>query len=389
MKEKVIAGSLVIFSVFAGIIGSYIFLYILNPWFQNFTSSQPRDVVREEKFITITELQSEITTLVKDVWPSVVNIIIKKDLALYRRDPWGFFQEQVGSVERQVGGWSGFFVTKEWIIMTNKHVVEDQNASYTVITNDGTEYEATVVALDPLTDLAIIKINNIEWKEFQTIDAIVDEESIQIGQFAIAIGNALWEFQNSVAFGVISGKNRSIEAGSQGSRETQRLSWLLQTDTAINPGNSGWPLLNLDGKIMWVNTAIAGNGQGLGFSIPMSQKRIQYILDSISKHWEIKRPFIGISYIPVNPWMAAELWLRAEYGAYIPEQEWSIQSWSSAQRAGIENWDIILEVDGNKVDVANPLQTLIQNKIPWDTIDLKIVKKDGIQRNVSLILGEM
>ena len=292
MKEKVIAGSLVIFSVFAGIIGSYIFLYILNPGFQNFTSSQPRDVVREEKFITITELQSEITTLVKDVWPSVVNIIIKKDLALYRRDPWGFFQEQVGSVERQVGGWSGFFVTKEWIIMTNKHVVEDQNASYTVITNDGTEYEASVVALDPLTDLAIIKINNIEWKEFQTIDAIVDEESIQIGQFAIAIGNALWEFQNSVAFGVISGKNRSIEAGSQGSRETQRLSWLLQTDTAINPGNSGGPLLNARGEVVGINTIKIETAEGMGFAIPINI--IAPIANSFAKNGKYVEPHIGI-----------------------------------------------------------------------------------------------
>ncbi len=389
MKEKIIAGSLVLFSLWAGIIWSAIYINMLHPWFQNFSlKTEKKEIIREEKFTTITDLESEITQLVKEVGPSVVNIIIKKDLALYRRDPWWFFQEQIGSVERQVGWGSWFFVTKDGIIMTNKHVVADSDANYTVITNDGTEYEAKVVALDPLTDLAIIKIENTAGEIFQTIESITDEDTIQIGQFAIAIWNALWEFQNSVAFWVISGKNRAIEAWDANSRTVERLTWLLQTDAAINPWNSGWPLINIDGKLMWVNTAIAWNGQWLGFSIPMSQKRITYILESIEKYWEIKRPFIGISYIPINPSLALELWLRSEYGAYVPEQEWSIQPWSSAQRAGIEHGDIILSIDGNKVDLWNPLQSLIQNKIPWDTIEVNIIKKDGSQKNISLTLGE-
>ena len=386
MKERIFAGSLVIFSVFAWIIGSFIYNIVVQP--QSISNTQKQTIVKEWSFTTITELETEITKLVSQVGPSVVNIIIKKELDVFQWDPWGFFQQKVGSEVRQVGGWSGFFVTKDGVIMTNKHVVGDPNASYTVITNDGTQYEAKVVALDPLTDIAIIKIENPENKTFQTLDVIENEESIKIGQFAVAIWNALWEFQNSVAFWVISGKNRSIEAGSQGSNSTEQLSGLLQTDAAINPGNSGWPLINLDGKLMWVNTAIAGWSQGLGFSIPMTQKRISYILDSIQKFNEIKRPFIGVLSIPLTENIATRYGLQSSYGWYIPDEANAIVPDSPAQKAWLEVWDIILEVNGNKVTYATPLPVLIQNNIPGDTLQLKVLKKSGKTVDVSLVLGQ-
>lgn len=387
MKIKILSVLIILSSLISWLMGSYVFLYFISPELNNvITKTITREITKDGKNITITDLQSEVTKLVKTAAPSVVNIIIKKDLALYKSDPWGFFQEKVGTVERQVGGWSGFFVTKDGIIMTNKHVVADTNAKYTVITSDGSEYEASVVALDPLTDLAIIKVENTT-KEFSPLKIIEDEKNINIWQFAVAIGNALWEFQNSVSFWVVSGKNRSIEAGGS-NFGTEKLTWLLQTDAAINPGNSGWPLLNLNGEIIGINTAIAGNSQWLGFSIPLSTKRVNYILASIKASGKIKRPFIGINYIPVNDELSKQLWLKVNYWAYIPQEAGSIATGSIAEKSWLHAGDIILEIDKIKVTYDNGIGSIIQNKIPWDTIDIKVLKSSGEEKSLSLELGE-
>lgn len=388
MKTKILIVLIIFSSFISWTIWSYIFLYFISPELNNvMNNSIQKDIIKDWKTINITDVQSEITKLVNEAWPWVVNIVIKKDIDLYRRDPWWFFQEKVWSVEKEVWWWSWFFVTKEWIIMTNKHVVSDASAKYTVITNEWKEYDASVLALDPLTDLAIIKIDNPENNEFKVLNAIEDEKFINIWEFAVAIWNALWEFQNSVSFWVISWKNRSIEASWE-NIWTEKLTWLLQTDAAINPWNSWWPLLDLNWEIMWINTAVSWNWQWLGFSIPLSKKRISYILNSIEKYWSIKRPFIWINYLPINDSIAKELWLSVNYWAYIANEEWSIVKWSSAEKAWFNAWDIVLEVDWEKIDVSTPLQNLIQNKIPWDTISLKVLKSSWEEKNIEIVLGE-
>lgn len=388
MKIKILSVLIILSSLVSWIIWSYVFLYFMSPKLNNVvTNTITKEIIKDRKNITITELQSEVTKLVNSVGPSVVNIIIKKDIDLYRRDPWGFFEEKIWSVEKQIWGWSGFFVTKDGVIMTNKHVVADTKAKYTVVTNDGKEFDASVVALDPLTDLAIIKIDSPIKKDFNVLNIIEDEKYINIGQFVIAIWNALWEFQNSVSFWVISWKNRSIVA-SWNNLWTEKLTWLLQTDAAINPGNSWWPLLNLNWEIIGINTAIAGNGQWLGFSIPLSKKRIEYILKSIEKYWNIKRPFIWISYLPINDAIAQEIWLKVNYWAYIPKENWSIVSWSTAEKSGIKPGDIILEIDWIKISYENTIASIIQNKIPGDTINMKILNENGEEKIINLKLWE-
>jgi serine protease Do len=228
-----------------------------------------------------------------------VSIVIKKDLVIYRSDPWGFFQQPAGSVSRKVGGGSGFFIREDGTILTNKHVVQDPSAEYTVILHDGREYPAEILALDPVNDLAVIQIRD-EAETFTPLP-VISEDSTQIGQFVLAVGNALSEFQNSVSLGIISGKNRSIEA------QNEVLSGLIQTDAAINPGNSGGPLLSTEGTVVGINTAIASNSDGIGFAIELTQAKIDYILKSIEESGRIKRPFIGINYILNSPGVAAEL----------------------------------------------------------------------------------
>lgn len=375
-------------SLVSWLIWSYIFLYFISPELNNVRyETITKEITKNWKNITITNLESEVTKLAKTAWVSVVNIIIKKDIDLYRRDPYWFFQEKVWTTERKIWWWSWFFVSKDWIIMTNKHVVYDKDAKYTVITNEWKEYDAKVLALDPLTDLAIIKIEWENNKNFKVLPIIDDSKYIDIWQFVIAIWNALWEFQNSLSFWVISWKNRSIIA-SWNSMWSEELNWLLQTDAAINPGNSGWPLLNLAWEIIWINTAISWDWQGLWFSIPLSKKKIDFILSSIKKYNEIKRPLIWINYIVLNPEISKEYWLNTNYGAYIPKEKDSILYGSMAQKSWIVAWDIILEVDGIQINTKNSILWVIQNKIPWDLIKLKVLKDNWDIKDINLELWE-
>lgn len=380
---------LIIFSsLVSWLIWSYIFLYFISPELNNVRyETITKEITKNWKNITITNLESEVTKLAKTAWVSVVNIIIKKDIDLYRRDPYWFFQEKVWTTERKIWWWSWFFVSKDWIIMTNKHVVYDKDAKYTVITNEWKEYDAKVLALDPLTDLAVIKIEWENKENFKVLPIIDDSKYIDIWQFVIAIWNALWEFQNSLSFWVISWKNRSIIA-SWNSMWSEELNWLLQTDAAINPGNSGWPLLNLAWEIIWINTAISWDWQGLWFSIPLSKKKIDFILSSIRKYNEIKRPLIWINYIVLNPEVSKEYWLNIDYWAYIPKEKDSILYGSMAQKSWIMSWDIILEVDQIQINTKNSILWIIQNKIPWDSISLKVLKENWDIININLELWE-
>jgi S1-C subfamily serine protease len=253
-----------------------------------------------------------------------------------------------------------------------------------VITKNWETFDAKVLALDPLNDLAVIKINpSSEVTPLKFISEYEGKNSeIKIWQFSIAIWNALAEFQNSVSLGVISGTNRTIEA------ENERLTWLLQTDTAINPGNSGGPLVNLDGKVMWINTAIAGRwSQGIGFSIPLSTKKINYILESVKNYWEIKKPFLGIKYTILSHQNNQNFDTQSNYWAYILPWKDSILQWSSAEKSWLRAEDIILSVDGQKVTMSNDLLSIIQNKIPWDILQLEVQEKSWKIKNLSLTLG--
>lgn len=225
-------------------------------------------------------LQDNITSLVKKISPGVVSIIIKKDLDIYRQDPWGFFQYKVWSVEKEIWGWTGFFISKDWIIITNKHVIADKSANYTVILNNWEEYDAEIIAIKKDNDLAFLQIlddkslnslNNFSPLKFE------NKKNIQLWQFAVAIWNALAEFKNSVSLWVVSWIDRKIQDN------YINLEWLIQTDAAINPWNSGWPLLNLDWKVMWINTAIINWSQNIWFAIQLNQDEIDVYLKKLKK----------------------------------------------------------------------------------------------------------
>lgn len=374
MKQNWIILLILWFSFISGILWSQIAPLFLD----DSEKSEEKIIEKTMKDISITDLQNNITNIVQNTAPSIVSIIIKKDLPLFRSDPFWFFQTQVGTTYQTIWGGSWFFITKDWKIITNKHVVNDSFAEYSVLTNNGKEYTAKILAIDPLTDLAILQIDSSDI--FIPLEFIKNSETIHIWSFAIAVWNALAEFQNSVSLWVISGINRIISTGQT------NLGWLLQTDAAINPGNSWGPLINLDKKVMGINTAILDWAEWIGFAIQVTQEKVDYILASIEKYGEIKRPFIGINYIPVTDAIAKKLWLLENYGAYIPDQEGSIVSGKAWEKSWLKPGDIILEIDWEKVDEKNDLMTKIQNKIPWDTLILKVRTKKQDIKDIQLVL---
>jgi len=230
------------------------------------------------------DYEDKVIGAVKSAAPAVVAITISKNVPIIEQCPYNPFADlspefqqffgngiqfyqpcQKGTKIQEVGGGSGFVISSDGMILTNKHVVSDTAAEYTVFTNDGKKYPAKVLARDPNTDIAIIKIDAINLSKVK----LGNSDSIQVGQTAIAIGNALGEFRNTVSIGVVSGLSRSITASGGGVSES--ITNVIQTDASINPGNSGGPLLNLRGEVIGVNTAMVQGAQNIGFSIPINQ----------------------------------------------------------------------------------------------------------------------
>lgn len=219
--------------------------------------------------LSLSSHEESVIGVVEKANPAVVAITISKNVPVYERYfemlPFGFVIPRIrelGTEKVDVGGGSGFIVSPDGYIVTNRHVVNDEEAQYTVFLNDGKKYDARVVARDSELDLAIIKINGSSLPSLP----FGDSDKIKVGQSVVVIGNALAEFRNTVSVGVISGLSRSITASDRRGR-TEELDQLIQTDAAINPGNSGGPLLNLKGEVMGVSVAQAEGAENIGFAI--------------------------------------------------------------------------------------------------------------------------
>lgn len=348
--------------------------------------------------------KSPIIKIVKKCAPAVVSIIIAKNLPklenfpdfspflpfgfdpkeLYKQIPPEMFDEH-GRVK--IGGGSGFFVSEDGFILTNKHVVVDIKADYTIMTNEGVKYHAKVVARDPINDVAILKI---EGKDFPHIE-LGESTNLDLGQTVVAIGNALGQFQNTVSTGIVSGLSRHItaQAGTNGQR--QELRGVIQTDAAINPGNSGGPLVDIDGKAIGINSAVVFGAQNIGFAIPINSAK--KALADIKKYGRIRAPFFGLRYVLLDPVMKMRHNLPVDYGALVvPEAtpgDYGVLPNSPAEKAGIMEHDIILEADKQKITKDLPLSDIIQKHEVGDKIDLKVLRRDGKEFSVTAILEEM
>ena len=315
------------------------------------------------------EESSTIIEAVKKVAPAVVSITATTQI-----------EDFFGTVQESQGGGTGFIVTNDGLILTNKHVAQ-AGQSLSIMTTDGKTYEGQVAALDPTNDLAIIKVNA---SGLPVVD-LGNSDDLQIGQWVVAIGNALGQLQNTVTAGVISARERQLVVG--GGQEEQ-LNNLLQTDAAINAGNSGGPLINLAGQVVGINTAIASNAQNIGFAIPINQ--VNQALDSYKKTGKIIKPFLGVRYATVTKEISKKLNLSTDEGAFIyaSSGQQAIVSGSPADKAGLKSGDVILEINGEKISQTHPLSSLISQYQPGDEIELKILR-DKKESTLKLKLGSI
>jgi len=350
-------------------------------------------------YVSEISYEQAIINAVKGANDSVVSIVISKDLPTYEQqwvNPFGdgsMFNIQVpqyvqnGTEYKEVGSGSGFVVSANGLILTNKHVVLDKDADYTILTNDGEKYSATILATDPVQDLALIKINDTNGKSFQPLK-LGDSSEIQLGQTAIAIGNTLGEFSNTVSVGVISGLSRTILASDTSGANSETLEDVIQTDAAINSGNSGGPLLNLKGEVIGINTAIAQDAQSVAFAIPINYAKKD--IEQVVATNKIVYPFLGVRYILVDDDVKKEYELSVDYGALISNKGVSgsaVTADSPAQKAGLKSGDIILELNGEKVTTKETLAKIIQKYNAGDTVTLKILS-DEVEKELSVVLAE-
>lgn len=317
---------------------------------------------------------------VKKIAPAVVSIVISKYLPKIKGmyppsflNPFFFGDVEDGAKEKvKVGGGSGFVVHPDGLILTNKHVVFDADAEYTVITTNLEEYPAKIVSRDPINDIAVLKIKANGLSSVR----LGNSSKLELGQTVIAIGNALGMFSNTVSKGIISGLSRSISASLGGEGQMEHLRGVLQTDVAINQGNSGGPLINLDGEVVGINTAIIYGAQNIGFSIPINWAKQD--LEDIIKHGRIIKPFIGLQYVMLNKELQQKYSLPTDFGAMVVRDHTpgsaAIVPDSPAEKAGVKENDIILELNGDKLTEQVDFSDVLQKCKVGEDIKLTVMR---------------
>lgn len=362
----------VIASVLGGAISERLFGYkILDRFLPSRTPISPFNTQQR----VLTE-ESVVIEVAENVSPSVVTVGLTKVQKTNNyfqwdpfMDPFGFFSPPEGGssggqeeeINQDIG--SGFIVAEEGLVVTNKHVVEDTEAKYRIITNDDKEYQVEKIYRDPVNDLAILKINPSE-VNLKPVE-LGNSDNLRVGQFVIAIGTALGEFRHTLTTGVISGLGRGISAGSPLEGYAERLDNVIQTDAAINPGNSGGPLLNSAGQVIGVNVAVAASGENIGFALPINV--IKESLTNFENTGKFERAYLGVRYRMISQDLA--LLNDVPQGAYLVE----VVAGSPAQKAGLNNGDIITQFDGQAVkENEGGLAKLISQKKIGDQVRLTI-----------------
>lgn len=332
---------------------------------------------------------------IKKALPAVVGILVSKHLTQLEKELgsdfikgislYSYF-EKSGLIDEKgmvkISGCSGFFVSKDGFILTNRHVVEDDESSYTVFWNNKT-FPCEIVLKDKVTDLAVLKI---EGKNFPYLK-LGDSSKIQLGQTVVAIGNALGEFENTVSRGIVAGLSRNLKTSSEDGEE--ELFGLIQTDAAINPGNSGGPLIDLFGKAIGVNTAVVLGVENIGFAIPINSAK--KILNDLRKYGRVKRPSLGIRYYLIDEKIQKEHHLPFSYGAFIiyglaPNREGIIKG-GAADLAGLKEGDIILEIENQKITKDTNLAHLLSQYSVGEKIKIRYFRK-GETKEIVLELKE-
>jgi serine protease Do len=335
--------------------------------------------------------EREIVSAVERVSPAVVSIVVSKDvpnLEVVYEEPYPGVRipryRQRGTRKQQVGAGTGFFVSKDGLIVTNRHVAGDRDSEYVALLHSGEQKTARLIAVDQKNDIAILKI---EGNNF-SVAPLGDSSSLKPGQSVIAIGNALGEFSHSVSVGIISGLGRNISAAGS-TRMVEQLYDVIQTDAAINPGNSGGPLLNIRGEVIGVNVATVQGAQTISFSLPINdvKKRIEQVQET----GKIARPFLGIRYAMITPEIKKQFDLTVDDGAVLVGDQnggLAVVPGSPAGKAGLKSGDVIVNVSKKPVTNARPLEYYLKSYEVGDKVEIDLVR-NGVDGNVVVELEEL
>lgn len=348
VKNGIIAAGIVMLSVISG--GATATLVLSS---QNSSNTDKFEQVKGDGNKIVSQEDSSLISLVENVSPSVVSILTSS-----------------GSNYGYAAG-TGMIVSSDGYVMTNKHVVGTASQA-TIITSDGKTYDnVPVLGKDPLNDIAFLKIPKVN--DLPAIQ-LGDSKTVRAGQSVVAIGNALGEYQNSVTTGIISGLGRPVTASDDGSYATaSSLTDLLQTDAAINHGNSGGPLLNMKGQVIGINTAIAEDAQSVGFAIPVGAAK--GMLKHLKATGKVERAVIGVSYVSINPETKAQYKLKADKGDLINSDTGvAIRQGSPADEAGLEQGDIMIKVNDQEIGAGKSVSTLVGEFSPGDTVEITILR---------------
>lgn len=328
----------------------------------------------EQKVLTE---ESVVIDVAEKVSPSVVTVSIQTQARrILEFTPFGGLQARFeGGQPQDIG--TGFIVSSDGLVITNRHVVSTEEATYQVITKDGLELEVSAISRDPSNDIAILKIDLPN--SYKPVE-LGDSSNLKVGQFVMAIGTALGEFRHTVTTGVVSGLGRGITAGAPFEGYVERLDNIIQTDAAINPGNSGGPLLNSAGQVIGVSVAVAQGAENVGFAIPINVVK-EGLRQFESTGRFVSKPFLGVRYQIISERSA--LMNEVPQGAFIIE----VISGSPAEKAGIKADDILTKFDGKDLNEEGDLAKYISEKRPGDKIDIEYWR-DGETKTTPLTLSE-
>lgn len=381
-------------SALVGAIASLFFGVLFSTQLGTFGKSLSQEEV-DQKIVELIEEESATIAVVERITPAVVSIVVKKERGqvtprTQRVLLSPFVIQQIPSLSDEeaqqlieISSGSGFFVSDDGYLLTNRHVVDEQGAQFFVVMSDGEERSAKLIDTDPFQDIAVMRV---EGSGFPYVP-LGDSDQIKIGQTVIAIGNTLSEFRNTVTKGVISGINRRVTAGSAAA--TDVIEQAIQTDAAINPGNSGGPLINLRGEVVGINTAVSVQGEAVAFAIPINQAK--RAVDDVRKLGRIVRPWLGVRYVLVKPEVAEDGEAPAELGAMIvagnqPGQPAVIPE-SPADQAGLKDGDVIVKIDGTVISKEDSLSKIISSRRPGEQVEIQFLR-DGVLQNVKATLAE-
>lgn len=314
-----------------------------------------------------------IESIAKNVGQSVVSVdVTGQDTAT---DFFGFTQTQ----QTEAAG-TGFIISADGIIVTNRHVVPAGTTSVSVTLADGTRYDNVQVigrtSDSSPQDIAFLKIQNLNGKTLTPV-TLGDSSGVQVGDRVIAIGNALGQFQNTVTTGIISGYGRDVTAGdSSGLQSSENLTDLFQTDAAINEGNSGGPLVNINGEVIGINTAVAADAQNIGFAQPVND--LKALISSVLSSGQLQQPYLGVRYVSLTNDLAKEFNLKVTRGAYVvsSDTEPAVVSGSPADKAGIKDHDVITKINNTAIDDKTSLTAALSKFKVGDNVKLTVVR-DG------------